>query len=34
MKTAQPTPEKLAKLKIKREKEILRWEKEKAKPQR
>lgn len=34
MKTAQPTPEKLAKLKIKREKEILRWEKEKAKPKR
>ena len=32
MKTAQYTTEKLAKMQAKREKEILRWEKEKAKP--
>lgn len=34
MKTAQITPEKLSKIKARREKEILRWEKEKAKPKR
>lgn len=34
MKTAQLTPEKLSKLRNRREKEILRWEKEKAKPKK
>lgn len=34
MKTARITPEKAAKQQLKREKEILRWEKEKARPKR
>lgn len=34
MKTAQLTPDKLSKLRDRREKEILRWEKEKAKPKK
>ena len=34
MKTAQITPEKLSKIKARREKEILRWEREKAKPKK
>jgi MFS family permease len=34
MKTAQLTAEKLSKLKVRREREILRWEKEKARPQK
>ena len=34
MKSAQPTPEKAVRLQTKREKEILKWEKEKAKPRK
>ncbi len=34
MKTKEMTPEKLAKLSIRREKEILKWEKEKARPKK
>ena len=34
MKTKEMTPEKLKKLQAKREKEIAKWEKEKARPKR